>query len=120
MAATTTHGTFEALRNAIEARDADALLDLISDDAVMVNYDKRNPPAQPVRLEGKTAIEPIFRDVYGREMTHEIRDEVIGEERIFFNEWCEYPDGLSVLASSVFDVREGKVVRACVNQTWDE
>jgi hypothetical protein len=120
VATTTTHGTFEALRSAIETRDAEALLDLIAADAVMVNYDKRNPPSQPARLEGKAAIESVFRDVYGREMAHEIRDEVVGEDRISFNEWCEYPDGLKVIASSVFDVRDGKVVRACVNQTWDE
>jgi len=120
VATTTAHATFHVLREAIEGRDADAILGLIADNAVMVNYDKRNPPSVPARLEGKAAIDPVFRDVYGRDMTHEIRDEVIGEDRISFNEWCEYPDGLRVIASNVLDIREGKIVRACINQTWDE
>ncbi len=120
MSTTTAHATFEALRAAIETRDADALLDLVADDAVLVSYDKRNPPSQPATIEGKAGIEQMFRDVYGRDLSHEIRDEVVGENRISFNEWCEYPDGLRVLASSVFDLRDGKVVRASVNQTWDE
>ena len=120
MVTTTTQGTFQALRTAIEGRDAGAILELIADDAVMVNYDRRQPLSQPITLEGKVEIAPIFSDVYGREMTHEVRDEVIGDDRISFNEWCEYPNGLRVIASAVFDVRNGKVVRACVNQNWDE
>jgi hypothetical protein len=117
---TATQGTFQALRTAIEGRDADAILELIADDAVMVNYDRRQPLSQPITLEGKVEIAPILHDVYGRDMTHEVRDEVVGDDRISFNEWCQYPDGLRVIASNFFDVRDGKVMRACVNQNWDE
>ena len=120
MSTTTAQATFETLRAAIETRDADAILDLVADDAVLVSYDKRNPPSEPATIQGKAGIEQMFRDVYGRDLKHEVRDEVVGDDRISFNEWCEYPDGLRVLASGVFDLRDGKIIRVCVNQTWDE
>lgn len=112
--------TFQAIRAAVESRDADALVGLIAEDATMLNYGKRNPPSQPEALEGKAAIETWLRDIYGRDMAHEVRDEVVGDERISFNEWCEYPDGSRVLASNVFELREGQIVRAVMNQTWDD
>jgi hypothetical protein len=52
-------------------------------------------------------------------MTHEIGDEVVGEERFSYTETCEYPDG-NELAAVVCDLRDGKISRAVQLQTWDE
>jgi ketosteroid isomerase-like protein len=120
MATTTTQATFRAVRDAIENRDLDAFLDTLADEAVLIGYDQRNPPASPLRIEGKAAIGEMLRDVYGREMKHEIRDEVVGDDRFSFNEWCEYPDGNRVIASQVFEVRDGRIMQTILNQTWDE
>jgi len=90
------------------ARDADRLLGLYSDDVVLLGYNKNSPPASPTKLEGKASIEPMLRDVFGREMTRELTAEVVGEGRLSYNEHCEYPDGNRVFASVVCDLRDGE------------
>src|SRR5215211_5142179 len=92
---------FESLKEAVESRNADGMLDLYADNAVMVEYDKRSPPSSPMMLEGKENIEPMLRDICGRDMTHEIGDEVIGDDRFAFTERCEYPDGNLVFSAMV-------------------
>ena len=118
--ATSAQATFEALREAIESRDADRMLELYTDDAVIIGYSKNSPPASPTKVEGKANIEPMLRDVFGREMTHELADEVIGEGRLSYNEHCEYPEGNRVFTSVVCDLRDGKIVRQVQQETWDE
>ena len=87
---------FEAMRRAIEQLDADLLTSLYADDA------------------------EHLRDVCGRAMTHRVENEVVGEERVAFNEACEYSDGVRVLAATTLDVRDGKVVRQVNIEAWDE
>jgi hypothetical protein len=53
-------------------------------------------------------------------MTHHIENEVIGKDRVAFNEACEYPDGTRVLAATTVDVRDGKVARQVNIEAWDE
>lgn len=110
---------FETLRRAREQRDADLLLSLYADDAEVRVVDRSTPPSSPRVLRGEEAVE-FWRDVCGREMTHRIEDEVIGEGRVAFNEACEYPDGTKVLAAETLEVRDGKIVRETIVQAWDE
>ena len=113
-------GTFEMLRDATESRDAEAMLALYADDAVMIEYDMRNPPSAPMKLEGKEDIGRMIRDVCGCDMTHKIRDEVIGTDRFAFTELCEYPDGNLVFSAMVCDLYEGRIERQVGLQAWDE
>ena len=71
-------------------------------------------------LRGKEEITEYLRDVCSRAMTHHIENEVIGEDRVAFNEACEYPDGTRVLTAMTLDVRDGKVVRQVNVEAWDE
>jgi hypothetical protein len=110
---------FETLRRAREQRDADLLLSLYADDAEVRVVDRSTPPGSPRVLRGQEAAE-YWRDVCAREMTHRVENEVIGAERVAFNEACEYPDGTKVLAAETLDVRDGKIVREVIVQAWDE
>src|SRR5215212_1103187 len=112
--------TFELLRGALQSRDADDMLELYSEDAVMLGYDENRPPSSPMRLEGKTRIEPVVRDNCSRDMTHQVGDEVVGEDRFSFNEICEYSDGSRMFASIVCDLRDGKITREVRVQVRDE
>ncbi len=87
---------------------------------MIVGYNKNSPPTSPERIEGRASIEPVLRDVFGREMSHRIVDEVIGDDRFSYNEVCEYPEGNRVFASVTCDVRDGKIVRQVQQETWDE
>jgi ketosteroid isomerase-like protein len=111
---------FEVLRRAQEQRDLDAMLDLYADDAEMRILNRNTPPSSPYVVRGKEAIAEYLRDVFGRDMSHSIENEVVGEDRVAFNMACEYPDGTRVLASENLEVRDGKVVRQVEVVAWDE
>jgi hypothetical protein len=111
---------FETMRRAVEQLDADLLLSLYADDAEMKVVNKSTTPSAPREIQGREEIAEYLRDVCGRAMTHRIEREVLGEERIAFNEECEYPDGTRVLASTTLEVQDGKIVGQVNVEAWDE
>ena len=111
---------FETLRRAIEERDADTLVGLYADDAEIHTVNRNTTPSSPNVLKGKEEITEYLRDVCGREMTHRVENEVVGEGRIAFMEACEYPDGIRVLGAETLEVRDGKIVRQVNVEAWDE
>ena len=56
----------EALRRAEEGADAEGLLALIADDAVIESIDSEHPPSSPLVLRGKDEIGTFLRDVASR------------------------------------------------------
>lgn len=116
---TTAASTYESLRDATERRDAGMLASLFADDAIVLAYDKDHPPSRPMRHESRSAIEAMLRDVCSREMTHQVGDPVIGEDRFAFIERCEYPDGTKVVAETMCEMRDGMIVRQVLTQAWD-
>ena len=111
---------FEAMRRAIEGSDYDALVSFYADDAELRLVNKDSTPSSPTVLRGKDEISEMLRDVCGRAMTHHVEDEVVGENRVAFNEACEYPDGLKVLTATTLELRDGKIVRQTNIEAWDE
>jgi ketosteroid isomerase-like protein len=109
-----------ALRQAAEAKDADSMLELYADDAEYVRVDRNSTPSSPMTLRGKDEISEYLRDVFGRDMTHSIENEVVGEDRASFNWACEYSDGTKVLAAETVELRDGMIVRQVSVQAWDE
>jgi len=110
----------EALRRAAQGKDADSMLGLYADEAEYVRVDHNNTPSSPMALRGKEEIGEYLRDVFSRDMTHRIENEVVGEDRAAFNWACEYPDGTKVLAAETVEVRDGMIVRQVSVQAWDE
>ena len=102
---------FEALRHAEEQHDLRAMLDLYAADAEIHIVNRNTPPSSPYVLWGKEAVSEYLRDVFGRDITHRVESEVVGEDRVAFNVACEYPDGTRVLAADNLDLRDGKIVR---------
>ncbi len=111
---------FEALRRAIEGRDAETLVGFYAEDAEVQTVNRRTPPSSPEVLRGKEQIAGYLRDVCSREMTHRVENEVIGERRIAFQEACEYPDGTRVLGAQTLELRDGKIARQVNVEAWDE
>ncbi len=111
---------FEALRRGIEQLDAETLINLYADDAELHIVNKNTTPSSPRALRGKEEITEHLRDVCGRAMTHRIENEVVGENRVAFNEMCEYPDGTRVLAATMLDLQNGKIARQVNVEAWDE
>jgi ketosteroid isomerase-like protein len=111
---------FEAMRRAIEASDYDALVAFYADDAELRMVNKNTTPSSPMVLRGKEEISEMLRDVCGRAMTHHVEDEIVAENRVAFNEACEYPDGVRVLGATTMDLRDGMIVRQGNVEAWDE
>ena len=111
---------FEAMRRAIEGSDYEALVSFYSDDAELRMVNKNSTPSSPMVLHGKEEISEMLRDVCGRAMAHHVEDEIVSENRVAFNEACEYPDGLKVLTASTLELRHGRIVRQTNIEAWDE
>lgn len=110
----------ETLRNAVAARDAAALIELYADGAHIRIVDRTHPPASPLDLRGRAAIATFLTDVYSRDMTHRIEQEVVADDRLAFTEACQYPDGTRVLCAALLDLHDGKIIRQVGVQAWDE
>lgn len=107
------------LKRAIESSDAGALVALYDDDAQIDMINQNSPPASPRRLQGKDEISAYLKDVYGRDMTHRVERCVQQEDSGAYIERCTYPDGVGVLAASVFEIRNGRIVHQTTVEAWD-
>ena len=96
---TTTTNILDTIRAATEGRDAEALSALYAADAGCRNRRRPLDPAQraPRAATGHGEIVAYLRDSCSREMTHEVRDTVLGGDRLAFTTHCRYPDGTRVL-----------------------
>jgi len=112
--------TSGGLRRAIEERDAETLIGSYADEAEVHTINCNTTPSSSQVLRGKEQIAEYLRDVCEREMTHRVEDEVVGENRIAFNEACEYPDGTRVLGAESLELRDGKIVGQVNVEAWDE
>jgi hypothetical protein len=108
------------LHSAIESCDVDSMLNLYSNNAELRVIDRDHPPSRPLELHGKQAIAGYLRDVYGREMTHRVIDEVVGRNNLSFSEDCQYPDGTRVFGNITLELDGGMIVRETEVQAWDE
>ena len=79
--ATQTPGSldFEALRQAVEKRDADTLLGLHAGDAKVHTVNVSTPPSSPQVLRGKEQISEYLRQGRSRKMNYQIGEKVIRE-----------------------------------------
>jgi ketosteroid isomerase-like protein len=111
---------FATMKRALETSDADSLVALYAEDAEMEIVDRNRPPSAPMRLIGRPAIEAFWRDVCGRDMTHQVGDDVVGAVRAAFVERCTYPDGCHVVSAMTLELRDGRIRRHLTVQAWDE
>ena len=99
---------FESLRRAIERGDTDAMLGFYADDAgVRVLHGG----TVSFEVEGKAEVAKYLRAVHARPAIHRVEKEVLAEERILFEESCEYPDGVRTVVATRMEVRGGEISR---------
>ena len=119
MASTKHAAAIDIINRAHHRREPDELLDLLADDVELVQYDM-NSLGEPRTLSGKHEVTVMMTEVFGRDMTHEVREMVVGEDRISYMVFCEYPDGKRVVGSTVCDLENGQIVRIVGHTSWDE
>jgi hypothetical protein len=68
----------------------------------------------------RQAIENLDAELLVSLYADDAENEVVGAERVAFNEACEYPDGTKVLCAATLEVQEGKIYRQVNVEAWDE
>ena len=93
------------------AWDADIVLAMYADDVELIQIDRDNPPSSPRVSHGKDTLRGIM--TYGASAGVKITAEsaVAGPERAAATFTCTFPDGRSVVANAILDLRDGRVVR---------
>jgi hypothetical protein len=102
---------FEALRHAIERCDPDLILGFYSEEANLSIVNAQAQRSSPFELCGKGEIAKHLRAAFGKETSHRVEEEVVGEYRVTFREACKYPDGGRVMVETTLEVRDGKILR---------
>lgn len=116
---TTHQSATEIINRSHHRREPEPLLDLLADDAELVTYDRGG--AEPRTTSGKAAIEEELREVFSRDMTHEVRDMVAGDGRLAYRVHCTYPDGLRVVGAVTCELDPaGRITRMTQVVTWDD
>jgi hypothetical protein len=109
----------DALRTAIEARDADGIAAWYAPDAALTILDRDHPPAAPAVHLGVDAIRAYYQEICGRNVSHEVRDAVASPGGFAFTQHCRYPDGTAVLCATVARTQDGKIHSQTAVQVWD-
>ena len=101
-------------------RDPDLLIDLYADDAEVVVIDQHHPPSHPLVLEGREAISGFLHELCDSDITLDVGDVVLGDDRVALHVAWWYPDGTQALSSEVLELDErGRILRETIVQAFD-
>jgi hypothetical protein len=117
---TTTTFDLDRFTRAAEERDAATQLSMYSPDAVVTITDKISQPGSPRVLRTHDEIKDWLEDMYGRDMTHDVRHRVLDDAGAAYSVACRYPDGTNVLCATVIELDGGVITEQTVIQVWDE
>jgi hypothetical protein len=117
---TTITNELTVLRTAIEARDADAVTAHYAFDATLTVLDVEHPPSAPAVYRGKSEIAAYYRDICGRNISHQVGDVITGNDRFSFVQRCRYPSGEQVVCLTSAEVgTDGLIMSQIGIQVWD-
>jgi ketosteroid isomerase-like protein len=109
-AQTQTRFDFDLLKRSFESWDLDSLLALYDDDVEQIEMDEVTPPAAP-RTRHKDDLRQIFQNGCNAGVRISVDNPVLGEDRLACTFTCAFDDGRRIVANSIIDVRDGRIVR---------
>jgi ketosteroid isomerase-like protein len=101
----------EAFKRAYEEWDIEALLGLYADEVELIQIDRDNPPSAPRIRHGKDVFRGMFEHCAGAGVKATVDNTVAGEDRAAATVTCEFPGGRRVLANSILELEDGRIVR---------
>jgi ketosteroid isomerase-like protein len=108
---TTATFDFEAFKRAYEEWDIEALLDFYADDVELVQMDRDNPPSAPRVRHGKEVFSGMFEHCAAAGVKAAVEHAIAGDDRAAATVTCEFPGGRKVLANTIFELEDGRIVR---------
>jgi ketosteroid isomerase-like protein len=101
---------FDLLKRSFESWDVETLLDLYDDEVEQIEMDEVTPPAAP-RVRHKDELRQIFENGCRAGVKIGVDNPVVGEDRVACTFTCAFDDGRRIVANSIIDVRDGRIVR---------
>ena len=100
-----------AFKRAYEEWDIAVLLDFYAEDVELVQLDRDNPPSSPRVRHGRDVFRGMFEHCAAAGVKATVDNTVAGTDRAAATVTCEFPGGRRVLANSILELRDGRIVR---------
>jgi ketosteroid isomerase-like protein len=108
---TNTSFDLEAFRRSYQEWDIEALLALYADDVELIQIDRDNPPSSPRVRHGKDVFKGMFEHCAVAGVKATVENTVAGADRAAATVTCEFPGGRKVVANSILELEEGRIIR---------
>ena len=108
-----THTSFDldAFKRAYEQWDLETLLQYYADDVELIQVDRDNPPSAPRVRHGKDVLAGMFEHCAAAGVSASVEHAVADEDRAAATVTCAFPGGRKVLANTIFEIADGRIVR---------
>jgi ketosteroid isomerase-like protein len=100
-----------ALKRGYEEWDIEGLLALYADDVELIQIDRDNPPTSPRVRRGKEVFKGMFEHCAAAGVRATVDHLVAGQERAAATITCEFPGGRQVVANSILEIEDGRIIR---------
>jgi ketosteroid isomerase-like protein len=100
----------EALKRGYEQWDIEALLGLYADDVELIQIDRDNPPTSPRVRHGRDVLKGMFEHCAAAGVRATVENVVAGSQRAAATITCEFPGGRKVVANSILEIEDGRIV----------
>jgi hypothetical protein len=108
---TTTSFDVATFKEAYEAWDIEALLELYADELELIQIDRDNPPSAPRTRHGRDVLRGMLEHCAGAGVVVTVENPVADEERAAATITCEFPGGRKVVANAILELEDGRIVR---------
>ena len=108
----------EGLKKAFEDGDVDGVLEFYAEDLDHIEVDEGAPPKSP-RRTGADYIRSAVGGATQAGIKLRLENPVVGTDRAACTITCEFPDGRRLLSNTIYDLRDGKIVRQFDVQVMD-
>jgi hypothetical protein len=104
---------------AMRARDAAAWSDYYAPDAQWLVYRHRDPPVDPVRIDGNLAVHSRLREVCASDAHVHVEDLVVADESLWMRRMVRLHTGEMVIEHVHLRIMDGRIVREIDVCSWD-
>jgi hypothetical protein len=109
-AQTQTRFDYDLLKRSFESWDLEAIRDLYHDDLEQIEMDDVSQPAAP-RIRAKAELLELFERGCRAGVRIGVDNPVLADDRLAVTFSCNFDDGRRVVANSILDLRDGRIVR---------
>src|SRR6266536_4539966 len=107
-----------ALTRAFEALEADKVLEFYSSQLEHIEIDAGAPPRSP-RRSGTAYIGQAIEGAAQAGIKLHMENPVVGDDRAACTITCEFPDGRRLVSNTIYDLKDGKIIRQFDVQVMD-